>query len=57
MAFHSRADTWTLLGFSESTLDRQIKAGALRVAKVGNRVIISDEAIVEFMAAAEADAA
>ena len=41
------------LGVSEKTIRREIDLGNLRVGRVGNRIIITEEALADFVAACE----
>jgi excisionase family DNA binding protein len=47
-AFLDREEAAQSLRVSVSTLDRQIKAGKLRAARIGRRVVISPQAIDAF---------
>lgn len=49
MKYHLRHEAAEKLRVSESTVDRLIKNGQLRAAKIGNRVLISDEAIEDLV--------
>ncbi len=45
----SRADAAALCGVERQTLDRAIRRGALRVVKIGRRVLIPSEALRDFV--------
>jgi excisionase family DNA binding protein len=53
LAFFGRKDAAMKLGVSVATVDRQIKAGRLRAAHIGRRVVVSAQALDEFRRANE----
>lgn len=53
-AFLDREEAASTLRVSVTTVDRLIKAGKLRAARIGRRVVVSPQAIDAFRQAAEA---
>ena len=49
--FVSRTDAAALLGVSVDTLDRQIKAGAIKVCRLGTRVQILRSVLLAYIQA------
>lgn len=52
-AFLDRNETAEVLRVSTTTVDRLIKSGKLRAARIGRRVVVSPQAIEAFRQAAE----
>jgi len=53
--FFDRHEAARRLAISVSTVDRLIRAGRLRAARIGRRVVVSPQAIDEFRRQVEAD--